>query len=126
LAEAPAPAAQSSKWLNFIDRPSTADVALPAVLMSGLGALVYFYPEPSVLQVAMAIATGSTLFFVYRKERKLGRSVLLGVGGLVLGFVLGGILYPLIEPHVFNMPLNEVFISLVTFFILWVFSSFTK
>jgi hypothetical protein len=124
--EAPAPATQSSKWLNFIDRPSTSDIALPAALMTGLGTLVYFSPAPPVLQVAMTTTTGSTLFFVYRKERKLGRSVLLGVGGLVLGFAIGGILYPLIEPHVFSMPLNEVFISLVTFFILWVFSSFTK
>ena len=125
--ETPAPAAQSSQWLKkLIDQPSTADIALPAAIMTGLGALVFFYPDPSVLQIGMAIATGSSLYFIYRKERKLGRAVLLGIGGLIVGFALGGIFYTLLQPHVPGLPSSEVFISLVTFIILWAFSSFTK
>lgn len=125
--ETPAPVGKSPEWLQkFIDQPSTADIALPGAVMTGLGALVYFYSEASVLQVAMAIATGSALYFVYRKERKLGRSVLVGIGGLIVGFAIGGILFSLLQPHVPGLPSNEVFISLVTFLILWLFSSFIK
>lgn len=123
----PAPAARSPQWLQkLIDRPSLQDIALPAGVMAGAGSLIYFYPQDSVLQMAMAIATGATLFFIYRKERNLGRSVLLGIGALLVGFAIGGALYTLLQPYAGVLPRNDVFISLVTFFVLWIFSSFTK
>jgi hypothetical protein len=124
--QAPAPA-KSSQWLqNFVDTPSSVDIALPGGILAAMGTAVCFYPVDSVLQVAMAIATGSTLYFIYRKEQKLGRAVLLGVGGLVLGFAIGGLLYGLLLPHVPGLPRDDVFISLVTFLILWLIGSFTK
>jgi hypothetical protein len=123
----PATATRSSQWLQkLIDRPSLQDIALPGGIMAGLGALIYFYPQDSVLQLAMAIATGSTLFFIYRKERKLGRAVLLGIGALLVGFALGGAVYTLLQPYASVLPRNDVFISLVAFLVLWIFSSFTK
>jgi hypothetical protein len=125
--QAPAPTKPSPQWLQkLVDTPSSVDIALPGGVLALMGAAVYFYPQDSVLQVAMAIATGSTLYFLYRKEQKLGRAVLLGVGGLVLGFAIGGVLYGLIRSHVPGLPRDDVFISLVTFLILWLFSSFTK
>lgn len=123
----PVPAARSPQWLQkLIDRPSLQDIALPAGVMAGAGTLIYFYPQDSTLQMAMAIATGATLFFIYRKERNLGRSVLLGIGALLVGFAIGGALYTLLQPYAAVLPRNDVFISLVTFFVLWIFSSFTK
>lgn len=124
--ESPAPKSQSGQWLrSLIDQPSSTDIAIPGAAMTGLGALVYFYPQDSVLQMAMALATGGALFFLYRKERKLGRSILLGVSGLLLGFAIGGVAFTLIQPYV-PLPPNEVFISLVTFLVLWIVSSFIK
>lgn len=122
------PTQQSPQWLrNLFDRPSIQDVALPGAVMATLGTLVYFSPTPAVLQMGMAIATGSTLYFLYRKERKLGRAVLLGLGGLVLGFTLGGLLFGALHSRIAGFPLgDDVFVSLVTFVILWLFSSFTK
>lgn len=126
--ETPAPTKQSAQWLrNLVDQPSFRDIAIPGVTMTGLGALVYFSPTDAVLQIAMALATGSTLYFLYRKERKLGRSVLLGVAGLLLGFAIGGVAYTFLQPYLGALLLsNEVLISLVTFLVLWLVSSFTK
>jgi len=125
--ETPAPTAKSNQWLlSLIDQPSIQDIAFPAVGMAGLGALVYFYPTDQVLQIAMALATGTTLYFLYRKERKLGRAILLGVTGLLLGFAIGGVAYTLLLPSLPMLPSNEIVISLVTFLVLWLVSSFTK
>ncbi len=126
-AEAAITANRPSQWLQtLIDKPSTRDIALPGATMAGLGALVYFYPQDSVLQLAMAIAMGGALYFLYRKERKLGRAVLLSVGGLILGFAIGGLAYTLLLPSIPALPANEIFISCVTFLVLWIVSSFTK
>jgi hypothetical protein len=126
--ETPAPANQSAQWLkSLIDQPSARDIVIPGMTMAALGTLVYFSPTNAVLQMAMALATGSTLYFLYRKERKLGRSVLLGVAGLLLGFTIGGVAYTFLAPQLSALLLtNEVLISLVTFLVLWLVSSFTK
>ena len=126
-AATPTTAAKSTQWLkSLVDQPAGKDIAFPGIAMAGLGTLVYFYPTAQVLQVAMALATGTTLYFTYRKERKLGRSILLGVTGLLLGFTLGGIAYTLLLPYFPMLPGNEIVISLVTFLVLWLVSSFTK
>lgn len=126
--ETPAPANQSAQWLkSLIDQPSARDIVIPGMTMAALGTLVYFSPTNAVLQMAMALATGSTLYFLYRKERKLGRSVLLGIVGLLLGFAIGGVAYTFLAPYLGALVLtNEVLISLVTFLVLWLVSSFTK
>lgn len=125
--ETPTPTTRSAQWLkNLVDRPNISDIAIPGITMAGLGALVYFSPTDAVLQIAMALATGSTLYFLYRKERKLGRSVLLGVAGLLVGFAIGGVAYTFLQPYLGGLFSNEVLISLVTFLVLWLVSSFTK
>jgi hypothetical protein len=126
--EKAAPTQPSPQWLqNLLDRPSVQEVALRAGVMGALGTLVYFQPTANVLQISMAIATGAALYFIYRKERKLGRSVLLGLLGLVLGFILGGVAFGLLSTQLAGLAIaNDVFVSLVTFLVLWLVSSFTK
>jgi hypothetical protein len=129
--ESPTPAKSSPKWLqNLIDRPSAKEIGLPAAVMAVVGTLVYFSPTEAVLQLGMAVATGSSLYFLYQKEKKLGRAVLLSLVGLVVGFTLGGVLYHVLGPRIPGFPIgemfNNVFVSLVTFFILWLIASFTK
>jgi hypothetical protein len=122
----PASSSLSSGWLQqLIDQPTWVDVVLPASIMTVLGAGVVLINSPAILQLAMALATGSTLYLVFRKEKKVGRAVLLGVGGLVVGFALSALLYPLAKqmPGLQN---PEVFTSLVTFLVLWIVSSFLK
>lgn len=128
----PAPVAeppkQSPAWLQrLLDTPSRADVLWPAGLLAVLGGAVVLYPTEAVLQLAMVLGVGVSFYFLYRKERKLGRSVLLGLGGLILGFLLGGLLDAGFRGALLNLGLvTEVFVSVFTFFILWLVSSFLR
>ncbi len=116
-----------SGWLNqLMDQPGWVDLALPGAIMIMLGAGAIIIPSPAILQLTMALATGSTLYLLYCKEKKLGRAVLLGVGGLMVGFTLGYLFYGLLYKQVPGLPNYEVFTSLVTFVVLWVVSSFLK
>ncbi len=121
------PSKNSPEWLkNLVDTPSKVDIALPGGVQFLLGGLVVLSPTNAVLQLAMAVSVGSTLYFLYRKERKLGKAVLLGLGGLLLGFAIGAVLESVLKVY---LPIHlgaEVFVSLVTFVILWLFSSFLK
>lgn len=117
----------SPAWLtNLVDTPSKVDIALPGGVQSLLGGLVVLSPTDAVLQLAMAVSVGSTLYFLYRKERKLGKAVLLGLGGLLLGFAIGAALESILKVYLPIQLGAEVFVSLVTFVILWLFSSFLK
>lgn len=132
----PKPAATSEGktpgWLkNWLDTPAPADIWLPAGILAALSATVVLVPV--FVQVALLVAVGASFYFLYRKERKLGRSVLLTVLGLFLGFLLGGVLGSLLQTPLANLDLvaNAALLSqmvavVFTFFVLWLISSFLK
>lgn len=130
----PAPVAtrETPNWLRkLIDTPSPVDVWLPGAILGALAVLVFFVRSspvlPNVLQLALVGAVGSSLYFLFRKERKLGRAVLLGMSGLILGFVVGGLLVGLLQTQLLALGLQpEVIVSIFTFFILWLVSSFLR
>lgn len=122
----PVPTQNAPAWLQrLIDTPSPIDIWLPAGVMAGLSALVYFaYPS---LQIAMLLATGSCLYFLYRKEKQLGRSVLIGLLGLLLGVIIGGLLAIPLASVLAGIGLrSDQFASIITFGILWLVSSFLR
>ncbi|XHX80450.1 MAG: CPP1-like family protein [Stenomitos frigidus ULC029] len=123
-----APASQGSAWLQrLIDTPSRTDVLLPAGVLTALSAWVVFMPTANVVQLALILGMGASFYFLYRKERKLGRTVLLGLIGLVAGFVTGGLLNTLLPTQVASLGLTlNAFVSIVTFFVLWLVSSFLR
>ncbi|MDX2242761.1 MAG: CPP1-like family protein [Leptolyngbyaceae cyanobacterium bins.302] len=126
----PAPSASISRqapaWLgSWLDTPSKADIMLPAGVMTGLVALVFF--APSTIQLALILGVGAALYFLYRKERKLGRSVLLSFAGLIVGLLVGGLLYGLLPSQFPGLAIGtDGFASAVTFFLLWLISSFLR
>ncbi len=123
----PALPKSSPEWLtNLVDTPGRVDIALPAGVQFLLGGLVVLSPTDAVLQLAMSVSVGSTLYFLYRKERKLGKAVLIGLGGLLLGFAIGAALESLLSVYLPVQLGAEVFVSLVTFVVLWLVSSFLK
>lgn len=120
------PQPQTSKkpaWLErMIDTPSRADIMWPSGLYLGLGALS-FYPnaDPTFLQIPLALGVGMSLYFLNRKEKLFGRSVLLTIGGLIVGLIIGGLISPLaavLRP--------EQLITLGTLFVLWLVSCFLR
>ena len=123
---APTSALTTPRWLQgWIDTPTQRDIWLPGGILTALGTAVSF--APSLLQMALVAGVGSSFYFLFRKERKLGRSVLLGLGGLVIGFVIGGLLGSLLQVQLLGLGVRpEVFVTVFTFLILWLFSSFLK
>lgn len=115
-------------WIaNLLDRPGRWDLILPAIVYLALVGLVAFFPgDATVQQFAMVVATGSSLYFLYRKESRLGRSVLLSFVALVGGFFLGSLVYVGLKQVVPSLPEDTIVISWTTFVILWGVSSFLK
>ena len=127
----PAPTNQGAAWLQrLVDTPSRADILMPAGVLTALSALVLLTPRASsanVVQMALILGMGASFYFLYRKERKLGRTVLLGLLGLVGGFLAGALLSTVLLSQIAGAGLNpNVVVSVVTFFILWLVSSFLR
>ena len=124
------PTSHGTAWLQrLIDTPSRADILMPAGVLTTLSALVLFTPganSANVVQMALILGMGASFYFLYRKERKLGRTVLLGLLGLVSGFLVGGLLARYVPQLASLIPNANVLVSVVTFFILWLVSSFLR
>lgn len=123
-AAAPSPVKQSPEWLQkLLDKPQPTDILLPAGVFLVLSVIsLMATATSSLLQLALALGVGASLYFLNRKERKFGRAVLLTLTGLIGGLVLGGLLSQLGESGLSE----EKFITLVTFVVLWLVSSFLK
>lgn len=117
---------QRPAWLDgFIDTPSSADIWMPAGAMTALGAIAIF--APTAVQLTLILGVGAAFYFLYRKEQKLGRTVLLSFTGLLLGLLVGGLLYGLISAQFPALAIRtDVFASVFTFFVLWLISSFLR
>ncbi len=127
--QAPPPVASESTnkmpgWLErLIDTPSRADILWPAGGYLALAGISIYASSTSVLQLTLALGVGGCLYFLNRKENKFGRSVLLSAGALIVGLLLGGILGPLAPATGLSL---EIFITLVTFLVLWLVSAFLR
>lgn len=128
--ESQAPAKQSPAWLqNLRDTPSLTDVVLPGGLFLGLSALCVFYTAAGlqILQLELIVGVGLSVYFINRKEQKLGRAVLLTVLGLITGLVAGGLVGSLLQAQLASLTLTvEQFSTVLTFILLWIISSFLR
>jgi hypothetical protein len=124
----PAPVNRSPAWLQRLwDTPTLPELIWPAVSFLLLSGLTIFYPDRdgSVLSLTLALGFGCSIYLLNRKERLLGRAVLLTLAGLLVGFGLGTLLSGLLPSQVGMIdPLK--FATLVTFLVLWLISSFLR
>ncbi|MBV8882638.1 MAG: CPP1-like family protein [Chroococcidiopsidaceae cyanobacterium CP_BM_RX_35] len=127
--ESSAPVKKTPAWLQkLLDRPSLSDVLLPGIFFFGLSGLLGFYREAAdreVLQLALILGVALSVYFLNRKERKFGRALLLTGSGLILGLIVGGLLGSWLLPQIGTISLStEQFSTILTFFLLWLISSF--
>lgn len=118
----------SPAWLKqWVDTPSRTEVLWSTGVFLGLG-LLSFYPvaNDGILQLTLALGVGANLYFLNRKEHKFGRSVLLTVGALIVGLLLGGVLGATVPLSIVPGLTAEKLITLVTFLIMWLVSSFVR
>jgi Protein CHAPERONE-LIKE PROTEIN OF POR1-like len=128
--ESPTPREQSPAWLQrMLDQPKPADVLLPVAWYSGLSAVSVFYPSAGdqVLQLALVVGVGISIYFLNRKEGKFGRAVLFTLVGLITGLIVGGLLASWLLPQIslINLTPNQ-FSTVLTFILLWLISSFLR
>ena len=116
-------------WLqSYIDTPSQTDILLPmAVFLVLMSCVALLPPTPasqSPLQVSLLAGVVASIYFLNRKEQRFGRSVLLTVGGLVVGLLVGGLLgVALADVSQID---SDRFAAVVAFFTLWLTSSFLR
>ena len=122
----PAPAKQPPAWLQgLIDTPSREDILWPGVILLALAGLSFFYPASASAALALGVVT--SLYFLSRKERKMGRAVLLSLAGLTVGLVLWAVVDSLLAVPIKNMPVaTETLAAGITFVVLWLVTSFLK
>lgn len=123
------PVNRASMWLQgLFDTPSRSDILWSSGVFLVLGAWIA-YPgfKEATLSLAIAFGVAFTFFFINRKERRFGRAILLTLFGLFVGIGLGTLLASLLATPITNIGLTtEKFISLVTFLLLWLISSFLR
>jgi hypothetical protein len=128
--ESPVPREQSPAWLQTIlDQPSLPEILLPGAWYLGLSAVSVFFPGAGdqVLQLSLIVGVGVSVYFLNRKENKFGRSVLLTLGGLIVGLIAGGLIatWLLQQVQLTNITANQLS-TVLTFILLWLISSFLR
>lgn len=117
--------AKSPAWLvRCLDNPSRQEVLASVGVFLPLSVFTLLPGNPTLLPLIMALGCGCSLYFLNRKENKFGRSVLLSLGGLILGLTLGSLLSGLVPHPMYFNPDN--FIALMTLLIVWLVSTFLK
>ncbi|KAB8315196.1 molecular chaperone DnaJ [Tolypothrix campylonemoides VB511288] len=124
------PRKQSPAWLQrILDKPTPADVLLPGAWYIGLSAISVFYPvgNNQILQLALVLGVGVSIYVLNRKEGKFGRAVLLTLIGLITGLIAGGLVASWLLPQIqFLSWTEDQFSTVVTFVLLWLITSFLR
>jgi Protein CHAPERONE-LIKE PROTEIN OF POR1-like len=126
FAKAPEPPA----WLQqTLDHPNMTEVLVSAGFFTTLGTIAVLNPAPNAskpedsLAFLVALGVGFTMYWLNRKEQRLGRAFLLTLGTLVVGGLLTIFLLQFV-PAV-GMPSTTI-VTLVIFALFWLVSSFLR
>ena len=128
-----APDPKSPSWVQqLLDTPSREDILWPGGVFSILIVLTVVSQEPSILPLLIAFGLGASVYFLNRKEHRLGRSMILTLIALAVGLGLGSALGNSLDLQ--NGILNWAgqnftqldFSAVVTFVIFWLVSAFLR
>jgi hypothetical protein len=123
--------ADTPNWLQqTLDQPNATDVLTTAGVFTALGAIAVLNPSPSPakmqdsLAFLLAIGVGFTMYWLNRKDQRLGRAFLFTIGTLVLGGLLSTFLLQFGVPSVGIS--SQTIATLVIFVLFWLVSSFLR
>jgi hypothetical protein len=120
----------SPAWIQqLVDTPSRNDILLPAGIFGVLGAISAFNKDTtgSFSSLLLVIGVFITIYFINRKERKIGRAFLITLVALLLGVALGTGLVGLLGALglMFGLASEQV-ACFVAFLFFWIASSFLR
>jgi hypothetical protein len=117
----------SPAWLErALDRPSVKELGISSGVLGGLAVLAYLSqanPDGSALILALGI--GFNIYWINRKDLKLGRAVLLTLLGIVVGGVLGALGLSVLQSSLPGLDVTVV-LTLVVLAIFWLISNFLR
>lgn len=121
-------------WLQrLLDRPSSKELLISSGVWVALGGLTLFSlgdiaGRQDYLAFLLAIGVGFNVYWINRKELKLGRAVLLTLLTLVVGSMVGIALAKL--ALLLGAPLGlltpDIIVTLVLFALFWIVSNFLR
>lgn len=121
---------RSPSWLQkLIDRPSALELGQSAGVFGVLAMITLLVKEQgsSLLSLFLALGVFANIYFLNRKERKFGRAILITFFGLLMGIGLGVGIASGLEAAKIVLPIvDQQFYALITFFFLWLISSFLR
>jgi len=120
----------SPAWIQqLIDTPSRNDILLPAGVFAALAGISAFNQDTtgSFSSLLLVIGVFITIYFINRKERKIGRAFLITLVALLLGVALGTGLAGLLGASglMFGLASEQV-ACFVAFLFFWIASSFLR
>ncbi|MDY6937054.1 MAG: CPP1-like family protein [Cyanobacteriota bacterium] len=119
-----APVNRTPAWLqSTLDTPSQADILWPGGILLVLSIMSI---QSGLAPVALALGVGTSLYFLNRKENRFGRALLLTVATLLVGLLGGGALAASIAPQLGVAVDVTTLTAWITFFLLWLTTSFLK
>ncbi len=121
----------SPSWLkNLLDQPSTKDILIPGGIYVVLSTLTVLAPSgkgDSLIGLLMAIASFVAVYFIYRKEKRFGRALLLSLVGLFIGVGLGYALFAGLQSSNLGITLgSEQIAAIAAYIVLWLMTSFFR
>ncbi|MDJ0744429.1 MAG: CPP1-like family protein [Xenococcaceae cyanobacterium MO_167.B27] len=132
--EAPAPKTPSisqdtANWLQQLaDNPSQKEILIPTGVFLGLAIIAVMAlnnNNSQSLPLLMALGFMSSLYFLNRKEKRFGRSLLISFVALVAGVGLGTAIAVTLKGSGVFIPTEQV-ASAVTFILFWLASCFLR
>lgn len=115
----------SPSWLQrTLDQPSTQEVVIGAGVFTVLAVIGLMTPTPDMLALLLSFGFGFTLYWLNRKEQRLGRAFVLSLAALFVGGAIAVLLHQ-IGFSVGTMP-PEAIVALVVLLCFWLVSSFLR
>jgi Protein CHAPERONE-LIKE PROTEIN OF POR1-like len=121
---------ESPAWLQqTLDQPNMTDVLVSAGFFTTLGTIAVLNPSPNPskpedsLAFLVALGVGFTMYWLNRKEQRLGRAFLLTLGTLVFGGLLA--IFALQFVPALGLP-SATIATLIIFVLFWLVSTFLR
>ena len=124
------PVTKSPSWLqNLLDKPSQKEVLVPSGVFLAFALMVAVSPATSIASVLpLLLASGfiASVYFLNRKEKRFGRSLLITLVMLIVGVVLGSTLATSLATSGLAIGSPEQFAAVATFVLFWLASCFLR